>query len=428
VSIPKKDVCYLPNIRHSATNRIELVKRRFAPRLLSEQNSFELNTHSTPISCVLTKRRTEGENKPSDNRAAQPKQEIQSTVLKAADKASCELAMRGLMFTEIAKDAKFRDGIELWLDSRTFGNGSQRHRYIAPRTLKDYRQYKKPLNTFFGDLEISAIHAGYLREYQRIRAEEVGPNKINQEMGVVVRVIKSAGAWTQEHERFYEPLQRIESDIPKALTPDEQQLWLDAASSSEQWKLVYCYSLVGLSTCMASNEERGLEIGGTNTRDRIVNVKWHSAKNRTRMRTIPLNDEACWGMGWLLHRAKGLGATAPQHFVFPFRVNFNLWDPCKHMTEWAIIKKWNEVREASGLKDFSPNHLRHTACTRYAEAGMPIHVLMSYAGHISPRMQQHYIFISQQAQRFWQARERELKTERFGPQSFPQKSYVNHGS
>jgi hypothetical protein len=57
---------------------------------------------------------------------------------------------------------------------------------------------------------------------------------------------------------------------------------------------------------------------------------------------------------------------------------------------------WQEVREATGLLHFRMYDLRHTTITRMAEAGVPLAVIMSMAGHVSPRMTQYYTHISEQ--------------------------------
>ena len=74
------------------------------------------------------------------------------------------------------------------------------------------------------------------------------------------------------------------------------------------------------------------------------------------------------------------------------------------MTVWGLRKRWQAVREEAQLPWLRVYDLRHTALTRMAEAGAPMPVMMSFAGHISPRMQQHYIAISMEAKRRWAAR------------------------
>jgi integrase len=63
-----------------------------------------------------------------------------------------------------------------------------------------------------------------------------------------------------------------------------------------------------------------------------------------------------------------------------------------------------------GLNWLRPYDLRHTAITRMAEAGVPIHVIMSFAGHMSAKMQLHYTSISMASKREWAQRAFEMPT------------------
>src|SRR3954467_10266471 len=101
----------------------------------------------------------------------------------------------------------FAQAAEAWIDSRTMAPGS-RARYISPRTLSDLQQYIRALNRKFGTVPLNKIDIGWLRAYQRERAETCGANKINQELGTLVRIMKRAGTWTQQLEDCYERLQR----------------------------------------------------------------------------------------------------------------------------------------------------------------------------------------------------------------------------
>jgi hypothetical protein len=68
------------------------------------------------------------------------------------------------------------------------------------------------------------------------------------------------------------------------------------------------------------------------------------------------------------------------------------------MTESGIKKLWEEVRLASGLREFRPYDTRHTAITRPAEGGVPISTIMKRAGHVSAKMTDHYTHISDASQ------------------------------
>lgn len=303
----------------------------------------------------------------------------------------------------ISPDSTFSDAAERWIELRTF-TGNRGH-YVSPRTLKDDAQYVKSLGTFFERLTLKEIHVGNIMEYQRARAtgelsgNEVGPNRINQEVQTLVRILKRAGCWTAELEEMYQPLQREESDIPRALTPAEQERFLQVASSQQKWELVYWYSILALHTTCHSQEMRRLKLGDLNLFEGLLYVRSGSAKNKYRIRTIPLTDEAKWAAHQIAARAHSLGATSPQQCLFPFRVKRNLFDPDRPMTESGIKKPFDEIRKAAGVPYLDIHGLRHSAITRLAEAGTPIPVIMSMAGHISPRMTQHYTQISEQAKR-----------------------------
>jgi hypothetical protein len=69
------------------------------------------------------------------------------------------------------------------------------------------------------------------------------------------------------------------------------------------------------------------------------------------------------------------------------------------MTEFGLWKPFDEVRKAAGVPWLRIHDLRHTAITRLAEAGTPIAVIMSMAGHLSARMTAHYTSVSDSAKR-----------------------------
>lgn len=151
----------------------------------------------------------------------------------------------------------FERAAEAWLNSRTMSPGS-RARYISPRTLLDLQQYIRALNRKFGRVPLNQIQIGLVREYQRERAETCGPNKINQELGTLLRIMRRARAWTADLQECYEPLLREEPDIPHAMTPEEQKRFLEVASSRDEWAFVYHFALLALATSASNCEMRGV--------------------------------------------------------------------------------------------------------------------------------------------------------------------------
>lgn len=332
------------------------------------------------------------------------------------DCPACERA-RMLQTILLTPQMSFTAAFELWIQRRIIDKAGvwSNARYISPRTEQDLRQYAAAAAKFLGSLRLEEIHAGHLLEYQRARATcdkraadwsaPAGANLIRKEVQTVARVMRAAGAWTPHHEECWEPLQAVESDTAHALTPEEQHRWLHTAGSREEWRVVYWYSLVALQTTAATNEMRSLRIGDIFLEQGTLQIRREGAKNKFRIRMIPLQTpEVVWALSCLIDRAKEMGSAGSHHYLFPFHLHHDVYDPLKPMTVWGLRKRWEEVRQAAGLREFTPYHTRHTALTRMAEAGMPLQVAMAFAGHMSPKMQQRYIAISMAAKREWAAK------------------------
>jgi len=338
------------------------------------------------------------------------------------DCPECERAIC-VQSEELCPGLTFREAFRIWIERRVIERAGMwtNVRYVSERTEHDLRQYARAAGKFFNELRLSDIHAGHLREYQKARAFNrlrvagvgdtepwggpAGANLIRKEVQTVVRVLRAAGAWTAHLEECFEPVTATESNVPRAMTPDEQHRWLHVASSRAEWQLVYWWSLVALQTTAATNEMRALRLGDVFLGDApVLQIRSEGAKNKFRIRTIPLeSQEVNWAMRGLLERARRLGACGPHCYLFPFHVTADRYDAARPMSVWGLRKAWDAVRSESGLDWLRVYDLRHAAITRMAEAGVPIQVIMSFAGHMSPRMQQHYTAISMQAKRGWAA-------------------------
>lgn len=329
---------------------------------------------------------------------------------------------RIMPLSSIVPSLLFKEAAEIWFTARAAqpAEGRVSRRYMKLNTSKSYAQYIRSLNLYFGDIALEKITLGNIIEYQEARLNgdppfirkrrpnsnveaascPASPKKVNQELCIAIKLLKRSGCWPEEMDEDYETLIEDESDIPKALTMDERQHWLDTAMSKPEWELVHWYSILALETSMGTNEMRALRIGDVNLHHRTVRVPPHGAKHRERIRTIPLiSGDVLWAAQRLLDRAKELGADSPLHFLFPFRKMPYPFDPSMPMTVSGIYGRWGEVRKASGLKSFTPYHTRHTALTNWAEGGMRIEEMMALAGHLSPKMTRHYARISEGALR-----------------------------
>jgi integrase len=292
--------------------------------------------------------------------------------------------------------------------NRQFQNG-----YIRSRTLNSYEQYVRSLGLFFSGRILNSISASDLRRYQAARLAgaapfirkrrphqepgpcPAGPLKTNQEVDMLVRLLRRAGLWVPPLAEEYEQLQVSPAEMARALTREEEERWLNASLENKDHLLIHWYSLLGFDTCMSTNEIRALRIGDIYLETRVLRIPPDGAKNIHRLRTIPLiSPRVEWAVKNLLIRANALGATEPDHYLFPFRRGNGAYYPLRPMTESGLKRQWQEVREKTGLLWFRQYDLRHTAITRLAEADTPLSVIMSMAGHVSEKMREHYTHIS----------------------------------
>lgn len=326
---------------------------------------------------------------------------------------------------EIVPQMTFSEAFEAWISRRLIEQDGYRTkvRYISRRTERDLRQYFRALNKFFMGLHLAEVHAGHLREYQKARAFNsiivdspqgrtesrpwngvAGANLIRKEIQTLLRVLRVANCWPEAQQEAFDLVERVEPDVPRAMSPSEQHLWLKTASSRAEWRVVYCWSIVALQTTAATNEMRSLRLGDIFLDQGTLQIRNEGAKNKFRIRTIPLQTpEVVWALNELVDRARGKGAKGPHQYLFPFHATADRYDPDRPMSVWGLRKPWDGVRKATGLDWLRVYDLRHTSITRMAEAGVPIQVITSFAGHVSARMQQHYTAISMQAKRRWAA-------------------------
>jgi len=281
-------------------------------------------------------------------------------------------------------------------------------RYRSHGTMRDCRTKIKALNKFFGSLKLRDIHVGHIREYQKVRfsngrglwAHTAGADKINQEMGLQLRIMRLGNAFTSDLEKYYQTLQVDECEIPKALSQEEQERFLEMAASRPEWDVVYWYSLVAVHIAFSSDELRTLRQGDINLTHQIVAVNRRAGKNKYRRREVPLTDASCiWALDRLMERSYKLAGKSPELHLFPARVSRGNFDGSFHMGVTGIRKQFDAVRNAAGVPWFNLNGWRHTAITRMAEAGIPIATIMARAGHCSPKMTAHYTNISSYAER-----------------------------
>ena len=335
------------------------------------------------------------------------------------------IAMRATPLLCLSLDLPFAEAAKIYKRMRIVDApmGATTARYITRNTEKAHARYVASLNLFFGEMRLDRIKPEHLRSYQMARVQGAEPfirrrrpheepascpckpAQINQELCFLRSVLRRGKAWSDELEEHYEEFREDESEIQRALTPEEQDQWLGVAASQARWSLIHWYSILAFDTTMSTNELRGLRLGDVRLHHQLINVPWPSAKNRYRHRTVAIESaEALWACEQLLRRAHELGAHGPLHYLFPIRRVRDRYDATEPMSGSGLKKLWEEVRVASKLTWFRTYDTRHTGITRQAEHGVPFEIIKARAGHISDRMSSYYTHVSLSAQRQWLGR------------------------
>jgi len=327
---------------------------------------------------------------------------------------ACPVCARAhqMLYQALSPELLFPEAFEVWMSHRTLETGGRRVEasYLARKTERDYRCCFKALGKFFGQLRLEEIHVGHLMEYQRARAvcdraaggwaRRSGANCIRKEVALLIRILRGARVWGDEQDLHFQRLRPVESDAVRAMTPEEQHNFLHVAASRIEFRFIYQYAIVALQTTASTNELRALRLSDILLRDRVIQIPAAGAKNKYRMRTIPLvTDDVIWALEGLIARARELGATAPWHYLFPRQAARTHYDASRPISESGLKKPWDAVRRAAGLPHLRIYDLRHTGITRMAEAGVHLSTIMAFAGHMTQRMQQHYTAISMAAKR-----------------------------
>ncbi len=227
------------------------------------------------------------------------------------------------------------------------------------------------------------------------------PTPVNHELNVVQQLLKRAGLWNKIAD-LYEPLPVPRREVGKALTPEEERILFETASSKPRWRVAYLAALVTAHTTIGPAELRGLRLSDVDLDNRVLSVR-EGAKNQYRVRRVPLNETAFWAVSQLLERAKAKGCNQPDHYLLPGRIQRGPYVPSKPMDNWRTA--WVSMRKALAkvhprLATLRPYDLRHHAITKLAERpGVSEQTIQAIAGHVSERMLRHYSHIRLEAKR-----------------------------
>jgi integrase len=287
----------------------------------------------------------------------------------------------------------FPEAGELWLASRT--------PYISPKTFHEYELNLRTLGRAFRETKLREITADQIRAYQAMRtSQKCGPSGVNHECSVLQQMLKRIGRW-HEIEPQYQAMRRLDRGPGRVLSSEERTRLFQVSARKENWEGAFLFAVLSINTSAGPKEILTLRLQDVdieNKNEPFINIQPAGAKNTGRIRSIPLNDEACKAAQLAVERATRLGSSAPDHFLFPFRLHRALFDPTRHQTSFKGA--WLKMTAEAKLPGLRMYDLRHHCITELLEDPRNSEeTVQAIAGHVSRRMMQRYSHIRSAAKR-----------------------------
>jgi integrase len=341
----------------------------------------------------------------SDWREAQSKER---DLIAAAKKGKLAATKQG--FARLA----FRDAAERFLEDRI--------PHLAPRSIQTERERAKILNRKFCDMQVAKIKPDDVLSHVRARkADGISNATVNRELDILRGVLKKAKRWHLFADEIH-PLP-VRQNVGRALAYDEKLRLLKIAASRPEWQNASWAASLALNTTMRGCEIKQLRWRDVDLMEKTLTVQ--KSKTEAGERVIPLNGDAWNAIVSLYRRSRAFGDVRPEHYVFP-ACETGHFDPSKPQRSWRSA--WRYLTAAvqcptcgklqrpadtcvspecnanmkgikSPLAGLRFHDLRHHAITELAESQASDSTVMAIAGHVSPKMLQHYSHVRIQAKR-----------------------------
>lgn len=280
--------------------------------------------------------------------------------------------------------------------------------YIKKGTRRVYRQYAKSLSQFFQTIQIGEMHIGNVRAYQRWRSERAGATRVNCEVQSVLKpILKEVQRWALIAD-VYHPLPVVKERVRHSMNEEEERRFMACAlDASHSRRLLAGHCLVVMAnTGMGFGELRHLKHEDVDLCGDIpfATVNPEGAKNKFRIRKIPLNWFALRSMRWIVKRWEELGGTEPTQYILPHHAkrsdeerkgaghkrrsppNFN--EPMGH-----IYRAARAILKDAGLSHLDPYDMRSHAGTKLlADPDVSDQMFQEIFGHSNTKTRERYSY------------------------------------
>ncbi|MBM3795331.1 MAG: site-specific integrase [Acidobacteria bacterium] len=249
------------------------------------------------------------------------------------------------------------------------------------------------LSRLMGSVLLADMSEQRALEFMRARQKEGASGR---SINIALQVLSRAMGYTWK--AVWPRLKKLEEnhDIGRALEPAEEKAVLDAAAKNSS-RLIFPFLYTLAWTGMRSDEARTLTWAQVNFDASDVTVGKKAKTEAGAGRRIPMSA----GLRAVLEQhaswfAQNLGPTRPEWYVFPSSRTKKPTDPAKPVT--SLKTAWESVRGAAGVQ-CRLHDLRHSFCTKLAEAGVPELTMLDMMGHVSTSMLRRYSRIRAKARR-----------------------------
>jgi integrase len=223
------------------------------------------------------------------------------------------------------------------------------------------------------------------------QTEEASNRTVNMELMVLSRAI--GYTW----KALWPKVKKLEEnhDVGRALESDEETRILAAAAANAS-RLIYPFLMTLTWTGMRSDECRTLRWAQVDFEvEQIVVGKSKTAAGAGRL--IPMSKALKASLGeHAAFCARKLGPLQPDWYVFPFSNRTRPVDGTRPVT--SLKTAWETVKTGAGV-ECRLHDLRHSFCTKLAEAGVPEATMLDMMGHMSAAMLRRYSHIREKARR-----------------------------
>ncbi len=261
-----------------------------------------------------------------------------------------------------------------------------------PKSVAVVNERAPHIEKHLGSLLMPDLTEDRIKAYMAARKLEKASNRtINMELSVLARTVGS------KFQILWPKLKHLEEnhDVGRALEPAEEKAILDIAAKNRS-RLIYPFLYTLAWTGMRSDEARTLRWSQVNFEAGEV-VVGKSKTEAGKGRRIPMsaNLRAVLASHASFCTTK-LGKLHPDWYVFPLSNRLTFKDPTKPVT--SLKSAWETTRTSANV-DCRLHDLRHSFCTKLAEAGVPESTMLDIMGHVSTAMLRRYSHIRAQARR-----------------------------